>query len=985
MWDFIKRKKWVISLIAAIAVIGVLGLRFDVVPKNTNPIIGQGTVVIKIGTAEASGTVDYTCDGTDDNIQFQGALDALPATGGEIQVLTGNYDFANGTTVTRAIDNVTIIGVGRGSYFTCDTVTPIFTAGGNNWTISNLRTDAGSLAMGATTGWSWENVTINATYYAYRTDDATTGASWNIPTGRSATYTIAASNATASVKAQADVVCDGTADNVEIQAYINALSAGRTIQEEVLCVGTFNIAASITLPSYTILEIQGEIGYSGSVNDAVIVIDPAAVMAEIDGGIIRGGGKGNANANGVELIIPNGGGIFGTTFYDCRNAIDVTGAWQFAIDHVDIHGQGADQNYIGIYTHVPAGNDTALIVSNTSIKDTSSDGIRLEHISGSKWTNVEVGAAGGHGWNIGTPASPKLIQFAHITNCLSDSNIGDAWHIDGSGSGDVAHDIQFSNIWAGNSARAVYIKNGGNITFSNVMFATFTQHAVYVDTGCFRIDFDGGYVDGWGTSAANTYSAFYLDTLAKSFVKNINMTAANSHSSIREVNACNYNQFIGNEIGDAGTIIKVGASTIVSGNRGFTVNSSTTNGYVVASSDATSAEKESANVVCDGTADEVEILAGQTIAAGGTVILVGHTFYISAAGMTINNCTLDGQVAGNYAGTKGVSLVCAGIITIDTLDRNGGLSGRLHNLAIRNSATCYSPLLLAPTIPMSFVPLVFDNLFLIDTQAQHSGSIGLYIDIVPGAGDHAAVGFCTFGSIQFNGFDIPCKLLVGGTASKSGWFNGNKFELLSIYQNGQTTAMQIIVTNAYGAIGEIAENEINIETENDGAYTYDVDIHGVGLPQYTHNNIINNVYVEGVGKYRTNGRNNEWHIPNDSASITDTSDTDTWISLTGTTINARPSTPLTIASGAITVTAFQNIYTVEGEGGASDNLDTISGGNEGQEITLRCYNAAHVITLRDGWDNILTGGNKVLDSVWDIIKLKKVGTHWICLSFNSNA
>ena len=45
------------------------------------------------------------------------------------------------------------------------------------------------------------------------------------PTGRSATYVIAASDAPAHVKAQADYVCDGTADDVQIQAVIDAVNA----------------------------------------------------------------------------------------------------------------------------------------------------------------------------------------------------------------------------------------------------------------------------------------------------------------------------------------------------------------------------------------------------------------------------------------------------------------------------------------------------------------------------------------------------------------------------------------------------------------------------------------------------------------------------------------------------------------------------------------------------------------------------------------
>lgn len=77
----------------------------------------------------------------------------------------------------------------------------------------------------------------------------------DINTGRSVTYMVAASNAPDYIKEQADYVCDGTADNIEIQAaidacptptvvYTNMIEGGSTI---LLSMGTFNIAASIVI------------------------------------------------------------------------------------------------------------------------------------------------------------------------------------------------------------------------------------------------------------------------------------------------------------------------------------------------------------------------------------------------------------------------------------------------------------------------------------------------------------------------------------------------------------------------------------------------------------------------------------------------------------------------------------------------------------------------------------------------------------------
>jgi len=126
--------------------------------------------VITIGSPVSAQEADYTCDGADDNVQFQTALNALPAAGGQLFVLAGNYTFADSTTVTRAIDNVSIIGVSAAVSFTGDGATAIFTAGGNGWLFSNLEVDSGEIDMGATTDYMWLHVISDGTYYPLKTD-----------------------------------------------------------------------------------------------------------------------------------------------------------------------------------------------------------------------------------------------------------------------------------------------------------------------------------------------------------------------------------------------------------------------------------------------------------------------------------------------------------------------------------------------------------------------------------------------------------------------------------------------------------------------------------------------------------------------------------------------------------------------------------------------------------------------------------------------
>jgi hypothetical protein len=267
-----------------------------------------GDKVLTLGsTVEAAGLVDYTFTGVNDNAQFTLAINALPnagaAVGGRLVVVSATQiNFAALTSVTRVINNVTIEGSGAGTYFVGDGVTSPFTAGGNNWVLNHIRVNVTTAtllaAMGATTGWSWEDVTTTDNHWTYRTpniiqagtiiDSGLTAnrityagaggqlsdtANLTLP-GTSATKDVTTldklgdlsssawvlgSNSTPEVIAYATTlqaagypiwVADGTDDEVQIQAAYDSLTAGRTVIEEIELMGSFSIAADITIGSY---------------------------------------------------------------------------------------------------------------------------------------------------------------------------------------------------------------------------------------------------------------------------------------------------------------------------------------------------------------------------------------------------------------------------------------------------------------------------------------------------------------------------------------------------------------------------------------------------------------------------------------------------------------------------------------------------------------------------------------------------------------
>ena len=127
----------------------------------------DGVARLVIGNTVAAQDADYTCDGVNDDVQFQDAIDALNTTGGMIYVLAGTYSFSD--TVTRAIDGVSIVGLGGATVFVCDNATPLFEAGGDRWLFANLWTDGGGLAMGVTEDWCWLNVGVYDVLYSVLT------------------------------------------------------------------------------------------------------------------------------------------------------------------------------------------------------------------------------------------------------------------------------------------------------------------------------------------------------------------------------------------------------------------------------------------------------------------------------------------------------------------------------------------------------------------------------------------------------------------------------------------------------------------------------------------------------------------------------------------------------------------------------------------------------------------------------------------------
>jgi hypothetical protein len=95
-----------------------------------------------------------------------------------------------------------------------------------------------------------------------------------------------------------------------------------------------------------------------------------------------------------------------------------------------------------------------------------------------------------------------------------------------------------------------------------------------------------------------------------------------------------------------------------------------------------------------------------------------------------------------------------------------------------------------------------------------------------------------------------------------------------------------------------------------------------------------------------------------------------------------------IAAGAITVasTPFVMSQFVDTEAAAAtDDLDTINGGQEGQVIMLATTTSARDVVFKDGTGNLLLAGDFTATASGDLITLIKRGSNWVEVSRSDNA
>jgi hypothetical protein len=304
-------------------------------------------------------------------------------------------------------------------------------------------------------------------------------------TGGAATFVVAASDASDRVKNQADYVADGTADDVEIQAAIDALpAAGGKI---VLSEGTFNIATAIKYESY--VTIQGQ-GYGWQGNGATI-LKPSADVNIFDntddetkyapafiGFTINGDGPNRTTGVGIRLWRVRWGLVRDVQIYRTKdngifidddntepsesrgveNRIENVMLYQTGGDSIDLEANGSSDN----------------LFHNVTIRESQAHGLRID-TGGNHFVNVHIYSSGNTAWEDNGVTGHGIIMLGDqnlFHACQSESNQLAGISLDGGANRNVILGCTFfnNNREGGATRYGVDVVNGTYNTISSNWF-----------------------------------------------------------------------------------------------------------------------------------------------------------------------------------------------------------------------------------------------------------------------------------------------------------------------------------------------------------------------------------------------------------------------------------------------------------------------------------------------------------------------------------
>ncbi len=372
-------------------------------------------------------------------------------------------------------------------------------------------------------------------------------------------------------------VCDGVADDVEIQAAIGALTAGRTWKETVVFIGSFSPSAAVSVPSYTILDLrQAKLTLANGANSDIYTVVTNATDIELEGGLLDGNRLNQIGGySGIMIRGSTDVKIHGTKVTSCyRHNITLEGGSRYQCSDLIL----LDAGQFNFYTYTLNG---------------------IGYVTKSQFNNI-IGIGSGKV----DPMNGSSILFANLQDCeidniyAEDALTGGGIDINTCSYLSVGLLTAYNNNWLG-----VEISNTRHSTFGAIVAHGNLADGLNLHTSCYnvtiaetvlyqnntaggrisdsyRINILGGHIFNNSQAVANARSGMEINNSVNCMMQNLHalddQDPKTQKYGIEEIGTSDWNFIYDNDVIPNATagIAVLGAHTKVRRNNGFTTENS---------------------------------------------------------------------------------------------------------------------------------------------------------------------------------------------------------------------------------------------------------------------------------------------------------------------------------------------------------------------------------------------------------------------------
>jgi len=331
----------------------------------------------------------------------------------------------------------------------------------------------------------------------------------------------------------AGMISGGLTDaSTVIQQALDSLTSKRDWDEKVVLRGVFDLSKTITVPSHTVVEVDGKLIAKG--NFPIFKID-YSWFVNIRGGFLVGYGNTDPNSMGIYVRLSEKVTVRDVTITNCYYGLYIDGIYQSLFDNINMaYIPNFGKNNIGVKTSGAAGRINEPTLSNIIVSSLS-HGFMFDYANGLATINCGAVYCGGHGFYFYGETAHDMGNV-NMLRVVADGCSGDGIRLE-AGNATRMYPFQITDYWCTGCLNGISILNAYQVTLVNPQIFRVKRHGFYANKTR-RSVVVGGRIIWVGNEAANTYDCINLDGQSEenAFMGVVLDVGPNGRYCINEVN-----------------------------------------------------------------------------------------------------------------------------------------------------------------------------------------------------------------------------------------------------------------------------------------------------------------------------------------------------------------------------------------------------------------------------------------------------------------